>query len=153
MFVYIVNFLAWVEFYFSQTDNFSISNHNVHTENECINKKFLGIICGFVRMEPCGTKIMYPQLQCYFVVFSFTVNRSFCNYVLVEQLMHNPVLLVFVKLLITGTSNVDDNVIKQFEYGTLGDGYGMGVMVPAACLVIFGGMAVLLHTDIQFLYF
>ena len=37
--------------------------------------------------------------------------------------MHNPVLLVFVKLLITGTSNVDDNVIKQFEYGTLGDGY------------------------------
>ena len=51
--------------------------------------------------------------------------------------MHNPVLLVFVKLLITGTSNVDDNVIKQFEYGTLGDGYGMGVMVPAACLVIF----------------
>ena len=73
--------------------------------------------------------------------------------------MHNPVLLVFVKLLITGTSNVDDNVIKQFEYGTLGDGYGKGVMVEivtkVTCCVLnkFFCIPVLLHTDIQFLYF
>ena len=37
--------------------------------------------------------------------------------------MHNPVLLVFVKVLTTGTSDVSNNFIKQFaEYRTLGNG-------------------------------